>query len=104
MCSSAALEAGAPRPPLLRSDEHALDQLRTRPYLYGAAVPMPLGFNAFGQASCQGGAAAPHVPAPRSALRSHPCVAIPSAEVMFSINLLPSSLGAMFAGSGSGTV
>jgi hypothetical protein len=73
-------------------------------YLYGDAVPMPLGFNAFRQASCQGGAAAPHVPAPRSALWSHPCVAIPSAEVMFSINLIPPSLRAIFAGSGSGTV
>jgi hypothetical protein len=54
-----------------------------RAHQYGGAAPATQGFNAFGPESlCNGTAfAAPAVPAAESALGSHPCVALSSAQV-----------------------
>jgi hypothetical protein len=51
-------------------------------WLFGDSVPKPLGFTAFAPECCQkGGLRRPLIPAAESALRSHPCVAISSAQV-----------------------
>lgn len=52
---------------------------------HGGSAPATLGFNAIGPEwlVCNGAAeTAPAIPAPESALGSHPCVALPSAQVL----------------------
>jgi hypothetical protein len=56
---------------------------RKEAFLVGDAVPKPLGFNAL-PPECSflwGGWRRPAIPAAGSALRSHPCVAVSSAQV-----------------------
>jgi hypothetical protein len=48
----------------------------------GDSVPKPLGFIAYAPECCQkGGLRRPAIPAPESALWSHPCGAVSSAQV-----------------------
>ena len=62
--------------------------MRKKTLFVGDSVPKPLGFNAFApECPCfMGGWCRPAIPAAGSALGSHPCVALSSAQVKPSIN------------------
>ena len=68
-----------------RYDLREQKQFGKRLFLVGDSVPKPLGFTAFPPewlfSFHWGGRRRPAIPAAGSALRSHPCVAVPSAQV-----------------------
>ena len=70
----------------------------------GTLSPNPWDLSLYGLHLVRSGGAAPLVLTPRSALRSHPCVAVSSAEVMSSINLVFPSPRLQLARRAAGTL
>lgn len=74
--------------------------LRDRNHSYGGSAPATLGFSAVAPECLPARAAvdaAPAIPAPESTLRSHPCVALSSAQVLSEWITLTSSCNALAA-------